>query len=228
MGKSRRSLNMPGLLDAEPERRMGPIVGSDWEAILENLKDCVFCKDRDLRYTFVNPAMAALLNLPAEELLGKTDTDLWDAGTAARLEDIDRLALLGQQIETETSRPVNGHPHIFNSIRSPRRGNDGKAIGLCGIDRDITERRDTEQRLRALVANSPLAVIEWDSRHRIVSWAGSAPEIFGWNASEVVGKRLDEFRFVHEGDWERVRAAMDVSESGQNFACRNRNYRKDG
>ncbi len=52
--------------------------------------------------------------------------------------------------------------------------------------------------------------------------------MFGWEASEVLGKRLDEWRFVYEGDWEQVRAAMDAMERGQNCTSRNRNYRKDG
>ncbi len=86
----------------------------------------------------------------------------------------------------------------------------------------------TRERVEALVSNSPLAVIEWDREHRVVQWAGNAPHIFGWSASEVVGKRVDEWRFVYEGDWEQVHAAMDAMERGRNFVSRNRNYRKDG
>ena len=85
-----------------------------------------------------------------------------------------------------------------------------------------------QQRLQALIGNSPLAVIEWDSRHRVANWTGNAAPMFGWSAAEVLGKRLDEWRFVHEDDWETVRDAMQAMESGHNFVSRNRNYRKDG
>jgi PAS domain S-box-containing protein len=78
------------------------------------------------------------------------------------------------------------------------------------------------------VRSSPLAVIEWDSGHHVVRWTGNAARMFGWEASEVLGKRLDEWRFVYEGDWEQVRAAMDAMDRGQNNINRNRNYRKDG
>ncbi len=76
--------------------------------------------------------------------------------------------------------------------------------------------------------SSPLAVIEWDSEHRVVNWSGNAPHIFGWEASEVLGKRADEWRFVPEEDRETVRVAMEAMDSGRTGTSRNRNYRKDG
>lgn len=61
-----------------------------------------------------------------------------------------------------------------------------------------------------------------------MTWTGNAERMFGWSASEVVGKRVDEWRFVYEEDWDRVRKTMDAMQRGQNFVGHNRNYRKDG
>lgn len=85
-----------------------------------------------------------------------------------------------------------------------------------------------QRRLEALIDTSPLAVIEWDPQHRVTNWAGSAERMFGWQASEVLGKRADEWRFVPEGDWEAVRHAMATMQNGQACTNLNRNYRKDG
>jgi PAS domain S-box-containing protein len=85
-----------------------------------------------------------------------------------------------------------------------------------------------QRRLDALIETSPLAVIEWDSQHRITNWAGSAERMFGWRADEVLGKRADEWRFVPEGDWESVGQAMVTMQNGQACTNLNRNYRKDG
>ncbi len=84
------------------------------------------------------------------------------------------------------------------------------------------------QRFQALIENSPLAVIEWDVEHRVVKWTGSAERMFGWTAEEVVGKRSDEWRFVHEADWGAVVATMGAMEREQNLVSSARNYRKDG
>jgi len=91
-----------------------------------------------------------------------------------------------------------------------------------------SEGLSSQQRLEALMRDSPLAVIEWDSEYHVAAWSGSAPHMFGWDASEVLGKRLDEWRFVYEEDWDLVRMAMDAMKGGKSFIGRNRNYRKDG
>ncbi len=86
----------------------------------------------------------------------------------------------------------------------------------------------SQQRLEALIRNSPLAVIEWDSEHRIIGWSGNAPHMFGWEASEVLGKSVEEWRFVCEEDLNLVRVAMAAMNGGLPYVGRNRNYRKDG
>lgn len=83
-------------------------------------------------------------------------------------------------------------------------------------------------RFQALTSNSPVAIIEWDSEHHIVCWTGAAQRIFGWDASEVVGRRADDWRFVYEDDQALVRQATEAMQRGENFVSRNRNYRKDG
>ena len=85
-----------------------------------------------------------------------------------------------------------------------------------------------QRRLEALIRTSPLAVIEWDSQHRITNWAGAAQQMFGWQSSEVLGKRADEWRFVYEDDGDAVGQAMTTMQGGQACVNRNRNYRKDG
>jgi PAS domain S-box-containing protein len=79
-----------------------------------------------------------------------------------------------------------------------------------------------------LVEHSPLAVIEWNPEHRITKWMGNSEALFGWRASDVVGKRLDEFGFIHPDDIGIVRSALDALKHGRNSVVRNRNLRKDG
>jgi two-component system, cell cycle sensor histidine kinase and response regulator CckA len=85
-------------------------------------------------------------------------------------------------------------------------------------------------RLEAHVANTPLAVIEWDHAFRVVRWNGHAERVFGWTAAEVVGKRFGEWRFVHDADAEVVaRGAADLIAGRKSQSTRtNRNYTKSG
>ncbi|MGN2391249.1 diguanylate cyclase domain-containing protein [Pelomicrobium sp. G1] len=67
------------------------------------------------------------------------------------------------------------------------------------LQREIVERRRAEeverqdkQRLMLHVLNSPLAVVEWDERFRVVAWNPSAARVFGYTEPEALGRPLHE------------------------------------
>ena len=111
-----------------------------FRAIFETAKDCVYLKDTSLRYTFVNPSMATLLDLPESSILGKTDFDLFGTSAGEHLSGVDKRILNGEIVEEEHTRLVQGVPLTFLDIRAPVANAQGKIIGICGIARNITER----------------------------------------------------------------------------------------
>ena len=86
------------------------------------------------------------------------------------------------------------------------------------------------RRLRDHVENSPLAVIEWDSQFRIIRWTGAAEHFFGYKTEEMLGKDIDQIRWIHEDDAAAVdRLMRDMLEGRRPHTVNtNRNYRKDG
>ena len=71
----------------------------------------------------------------------------------------------------------------------------GKPMRMVGANTDITERklieeklRESQQKLSFLVQNAPLAVIERNLKGEIVTWNQAAENIFGYSATEVIGK----------------------------------------
>lgn len=123
--------------------------------IFETAKDCIFIKDRGLRYTLVNPAMEALLELPAEEIMRRTDHELFGVQTGNYLSELDLRVLSGDIVETEQTRPVRGVPMTFLDIRAPMRSALGEIVGICGISRNITERAQTISLLATAVDEAP-------------------------------------------------------------------------
>ncbi len=109
--------------------------------LFESARDSVFIKDRERVYTLVNPAMAETLGLPADKIIGKRDEDIFDADDAERLAAVDARVLEGRRIEHELTISVNGIPTSFHDIRAPMHNVDGRIVGVCGIARNITERR---------------------------------------------------------------------------------------
>ena len=119
-----------------------------FRTIFDSVPDCIFIKDRDLRYTLVNPSVERLFGLPAEGLIGRTDEDLFGETTGDHIRSVDRRVLRGEEVEEEQHIPVNGRVVIFHVIKVPLRSNTGEVKGLCGIARDITERITAEKRQR--------------------------------------------------------------------------------
>lgn len=88
----------------------------------------------------------------------------------------------------------------------------------------------TASRLEFHVANSPMAVIEWDSEFRIVRWSPMAEQIFGWKTAEIIGKYWHEWSIVYSEDFEQVKLVTNKLLDGTEprNICHNRNYTKDG
>ncbi len=85
-------------------------------------------------------------------------------------------------------------------------------------------------RLTYHVDHSPLAVIEWGPDMRLTRWSSAAERLFGWKAEEVLGKRMEDFRWVYIEDKPQVAEVTADLQSGTNprrFSL-NRNYCKDG
>jgi len=111
-----------------------------FRTIFETAADRMFIKNRSLQYTFVNPAMANLVGLPASKIAGMTDTALFGKAEGARVKEIENRVLKGERIENEHTLQIKGDSMTFLETRIPLHDADGAIVGLCGIARNITER----------------------------------------------------------------------------------------
>jgi len=116
-------------------------------AILDSAKDTIFIKDRDLRYVVANRAMSELFGIPVEKIVGRSDGDLFPPEAVEHIGQIDRRVLHGETIEEELGRPIRDMDIIFHTIKAPLKNGAGEITGLCGIARDVTERKHLESQL---------------------------------------------------------------------------------
>ena len=119
-----------------------------FRALFQAAEDPIFIKDTTLQYTLVNPAMERLFDRRTSELIGRTQADLFGEGTKKHHQAIDSRVLAGETIAEDSTMPVHGAQRTFHVVKVPMRDHAGKIIGLCGIARDITERKRAEEALR--------------------------------------------------------------------------------
>jgi PAS domain S-box-containing protein len=121
-------------------------------AILDNIPDLAWLKDTESRYIAVNRSYSLACGMPPEMLIGKTDFDIWPKDLAEKYWSDDREVMQAGQrkVIEETMISKDGELLWGETIKTPIYAENGKIAGTAGIARDITLRKQTEIKLRAL------------------------------------------------------------------------------
>ena len=115
-----------------------------FKTIFQTIPDSVFIKDRHSTYTHVNPAMEKRYNKSFNEMEGFTDEEIFGEKIGQQNRRTDLKVLNGEIVKEEYSEQVEGGETIFDVVEVPMRNQQGEITGLCGIARDITERKKVE------------------------------------------------------------------------------------
>lgn len=121
------------------------------QAILDNSPTAVFVKDLQGRYVMVNRQCERIMRLSREQMVGKTDYDLFPQATADQFIANDREVFLAQTplIREEEAQLVDGlHTHM--NVKFLLCDATGVPYAICGIGTDITERKQAEVALQRL------------------------------------------------------------------------------
>jgi PAS domain S-box-containing protein len=113
----------------------------------------------------------------------------------------------------------------------------GKGIKLCGSLQNISDRKlseialqDSIQTINTHFDNSPLAIVQWNQKFKIIHWSKQAESIFGWSEAEVINTSLFDLAIIYPEDLELVNHKVNLLLSGSVscFSLQNRNITKDG
>src|SRR5688572_11955176 len=127
---------------------------SDSEALYHSLVDTlpqnVFRKDLDGRLTFVNRKYCETTGLAPEDLLGKTDFDLYPAELARKYREDDlRVIKAGRLLEdVEEHQPPGRERRVIHVLKSPVRDARGYILGVQGVFWDETDLVRAQEDLR--------------------------------------------------------------------------------
>jgi len=122
-----------------------------FRSLVEATSDWIWETNSERLYTYASPKIKDLLGYAPEEVIGMSPFDLMPKAEA------ERVAIEFAEIE-RARRPFaglinvnlhkDGHEVILESSGVPIFDNKGNYAGYCGFDRNITERRQSEEALR--------------------------------------------------------------------------------
>lgn len=191
-------------------------------ALLQEATDSIVVKDREGRYLLINPAGADFIGRSAEEIIGKTDFELFTPETAQRIADSDRDVMVQEktQIIEDLLVPLAGETRTFQAMKCVYRGSHGDVEGIINVVRDISLKRqaedalkESEQRFRMMADAAPVFIWMTDERGK--------PNYFNKQWLDFTGQTLDDvkgehwFEPVQPDDWLSIQL-----ECGERFLTR--------
>ena len=119
--------------------------------VIDNIPDYIFVKSRDSTHIVNNAAIVKMIGAKTEEeTLGKTVADFFSTKLATEFIRDDRLILEGKSPGLDREyhfSPPSGSPKFLHTTKIPLKDINNKIIGLVGISRDITERKEAQEQI---------------------------------------------------------------------------------
>ena len=162
--------------------------------LVETTSDWIWEIDANGVYTYASPRIRDILGFEPSEVLGKRLGEFMPPDEVQRvvgiLTPIFAVRSSFSNLENKNFHK-DGRVVVLETSGIPIVDHDGVFCGYRGIDRDITERKQVEEKLAYqanLLANVNDAIIASDAEYRLTAWNSAAEALYGWKAEEVLGR----------------------------------------
>ena len=206
-------------------------------AFTDNSPTIMSLKDREGRYRFANAKFLERFSLREEQVVGRTDGEIFPRRQALALAAHDlRVLTRGETVEFEDRVRDGGGERFAMVSKFPILDATGVVTGVGTVAADITDRRLTEQALReqrVLLAEAQkvagLGSWEWDPESGRLLWSDELYRIYGLSSDTFEPSFENYLERVHHEDRQNsgammARALMD----GRGFSMLERIVRPGG
>ncbi len=186
------------------------------EAIIENIPDQIYYKDRNSKFVLCNTPVALLAGCNSEkDLLGKSDFDFYPHHLAQQyFNDEQAIMEKGDKLLDHEEQVINkktGELHWNLSSKVPVRDAGGKVIGLAGINRDITSRKMAEEEINLKNEQLVVANSEKDKFFSIIAHDLKGPLSAFLDATQILTEEIHNMSLKEIKD---ISSQMKESASG--------------
>ncbi|PAU81108.1 diguanylate cyclase [Halovibrio salipaludis] len=119
------------------------------ETALDHSPACIYVKDPERRYVYLNQHTASLYGQKAETIIGNRDEDILPSADADSCRRLDERVIATHQPQSDEEEIAgqNGTLRIYETQKVPLFSEDGTFTGFIGFSRDMTENRRLHQKL---------------------------------------------------------------------------------
>jgi PAS domain S-box-containing protein len=171
---------------------------------LASIGDGVIAADSEARVTFLNPVAEELTGWSRDDAVGQPLSEVFrivNETTRAEVENPALRAMREGMIVGLANHTVllsrTGEERAIDDSGAPIRTASGLVVGSILVFRDVTERRRSElglqyaeERSRSVIDHVLDGIIAIEESGRIESFNHAAEELFGYAASEVIGRNI--------------------------------------
>ena len=120
------------------------------QAIIDGVHSLVFIKNTQGEHLLVNSYFEEAFGMKNEEVIGKTDLDIFPRDIAEQIMAVDRKVMTeGEAVHLEVPIPHgDGSLHIHLTEKFPLLNKKGEVYAMCGLATDITHQKEIEQELQ--------------------------------------------------------------------------------
>lgn len=212
----------------------------EFSALLDAIQDyAIFILTRDGMIRSWNAGAERTMGYASDEVIGRNFSIFYgpeDIASRKPQRELETAAREGR-IEDEGWRVrKNGERFWVNTIITPLISPDGTISGFAKVTRDMTERREADERLRQseeifrLLVESvtDYAIFLLDTDGRIVTWNSGAEKIKGYTPEEIIGKGLSTFYLPEDAHSGKAERELDIARRTGRFEEEGWRVRKDG
>jgi diguanylate cyclase (GGDEF)-like protein/PAS domain S-box-containing protein len=175
-------------------------LGRELKTLIDTSPDPMARFDRELRYTYANPAAQQIAGVEEARLLGRTNRELGDPEEFVREWEAALRHVLagGEGTEREFSVVIAGEYRFLHTRFVPEVVEGGEVRSILAVSRDLTERRRIEEALADQAVRDPLTGLA--NRTLLMSRIRQAIELGGAAPGRlaVLFLDLDRFKLVND------------------------------
>jgi diguanylate cyclase (GGDEF)-like protein/PAS domain S-box-containing protein len=181
-------------------------------SVLETMSECYFELDLAGNLTFVNDSMCRIAGASREEMLGLNNRDYTTPETANRMYSVFKeIYRSGESINIRDYEVMvkDGSTRVLDLSASLMRDSEGRAIGFFGVGRDVTERKEADEKLRTREEKYRAILENIEDGYFEVDLEGNM--IFLNNAmARIAGLPPDELRGMNNRDYATPETAKEM------------------